>query len=506
MVSKMAKIKIDIERQIGPIDRRIYSGFIEHLGRCIYGGIFDEHSPLSDKHGFRRDVMDALRGLKNPVLRWPGGNFVSGYHWLDGVGPVEQRPRRMELAWHVEESNRFGTNEFLLYCEQLGVEPYICVNMGNGTMDEAQAWVEYCNGKGDTYWANLRRQHGHEEPYNVKYWGLGNEMYGTWQIGSLSVTDYVKKAREFAKVMKWTDPTIQLVSCGLDGLKEWDRIVIEELAHLVDFHSIHLYTGSDDYYSNVFSAHQADRALRNCRALIDQVRYQQKIQHPISIVYDEWNIWFREDAPPSTPYQLEERYNLADALAIATYLNIFIRHCRTLTMANLAQMVNVIAPIVTNEEGLFLQTIYAPLQLYATYMQGDALDIHVDSETYDLPIEQETSSRWTHRVADLGPFKFLDATATYDATEHMLTLAVVNRDLERSHTSTIQVMDVPLPNSIMLYEVNGIDPKVMNSFEHPSEVKIQERTLELAEQDVTEQRLHYTFPAHSLTLMRMRLK
>ncbi|GAC1461984.1 MAG: alpha-N-arabinofuranosidase [Ktedonobacteraceae bacterium] len=501
----MAKIKIDREHQIGPIDRRIYSGFIEHLGRCIYGGIFDKHSPLSDEHGFRRDVIDALRGLKNPVLRWPGGNFVSGYHWLDGVGPVEERPRRMELAWRVEESNRFGTNEFLHYCELLSVEPYICVNMGSGTMDEAQAWVEYCNGEGNTYWANLRRKHGREEPYKVRYWGLGNEMYGDWQIGSLSVTDYVKKAREFAKVMKWIDPTIQLVSCGLDGLQDWDRIVIEELARLVDFHSIHIYTGSDDYYSNVFSVHQSERALRNCRAMIDQVRYQQKIQHPIHVVYDEWNIWFREDALPNTQNQLEERYTLADALAIATYLNIFIRHCRTVKMANLAQMVNVIAPIVTNKEGLFLQTIYAPLQLYATYMQGNALDIHVESETHELRVGQDTS-RWQHRVADLGPFKFLDAAAAYDDAEHMLTLAVVNRDLEHSHTSTIHLMDMPLPNSIALYEVNGTHANVMNSFEHPSEVRIQESTLEPVAQNLAGQHLQYTFPAHSLTLMRMRLE
>jgi len=495
----MAKIKIDVERQLGPIDPRIYGGFIEHLGRCIYGGVFDEHSPLSDEYGFRRDVMDALRALHMPVLRWPGGNFVSGYHWLDGVGPVEQRPRRLELAWRVEESNRFGTNEFLHYCELLGVEPYICVNMGNGTMDEAQSWVEYCNGTGNTSWANLRRLHGREEPYRVKYWGLGNEMYGTWQIGSLSVEEYVNKAREFAKVMKWTDPDIQLVSCGLDGLQDWDRIVIEELAQLVDFHSIHIYTGSEEYYSNVLSAHQADRALRNCRATIDRVRYQQKIQHPIDVVYDEWNIWYREEAQPNTRYQLEECYTLADALAVATYLNIFIRHCRTVKMANLAQMVNVIAPIVTNTDGLFLQTIYGPLQLYATYMQGNALDIHVESEVYDLLVERFPSHR-EHRIIDLGPFTLLDAAACYDDASHTVTLAVVNRDVERSHTSTIHLTDTSLPNAIEVYEVNGADPTVSNSFESPQAVKIQEKKL-----DRTGEVLQYDFPAHSLTMLRMLL-
>ena len=191
----MGRIGIDLARRIGTVDRRIFGNFIEHLGRCIYGGIYDEGSPLSDARGFRQDVLEAVRPLRVPLLRWPGGNFVSGYHWLDGVGPKDQRPRRTELAWYAEESNRFGTLEFIEYCREIKAEPFICVNMGSGTMDEAQAWVEYCNGTGNTSWANLRRQHGHPEPLGVTYWGLGNEMYGSWQIGNLNAHDYVKKAR-----------------------------------------------------------------------------------------------------------------------------------------------------------------------------------------------------------------------------------------------------------------------------------------------------------------------
>ncbi|MBO0796879.1 MAG: hypothetical protein J2P36_38860, partial [Ktedonobacteraceae bacterium] len=392
----MARIKIDLDRKIGHVDRRIYGGFIEHLGRCIYGGIYEENSPLSDENNFRKDVLEAVRPLRVPLLRWPGGNFVSGYHWVDGIGPKEDRPRRIELAWLSEESNRFGTDEFMRYCSVLGTEPYICVNMGTGTMDEAQAWVEYCNGTSNTYWANLRRKHGHEEPYRVKYWGLGNEMYGRWQIGALSAEDYVKKACEFAKVMKWIDPSIELVSCGQTGWTEWDRIVLEGLAPYINYHSIHIYTGSDDYYSNVLAPHQAERALRNCRAMIDLVRYNQNISHSIHVAYDEWNVWFRERTAES---QLEERYTLADALAVSTYLNIFIRYCQTVKIANLAQLVNVIAPIFTNQEGLFLQTIYHPLRLYAEHMQDIALDAFVDCETYAPQAEQETS-QWPHRVAD----------------------------------------------------------------------------------------------------------
>ena len=212
-------------------------------------------------------MLDAARPLRFPHLRWPGGNFVSGYHWLDGVGPKDQRPRRTELAWYAEESNRFGTDEFIEYCRELGTEPFICVNMGSGTQDEAQAWVEYCNGTGNTSWANLRRQHGHPEPYKVRYWGLGNEMYGSWQIGNMNAHDYVKKARAFAMVMKRTDPSIELIGCGQNGWSEWDEIVLGGLAEFVDYHSIHLYTGSPDHYSTVFQSHQAERAVRICAAL-----------------------------------------------------------------------------------------------------------------------------------------------------------------------------------------------------------------------------------------------
>ena len=492
----MAKIKIDLERKIGKVDRRIYGGFIEHLGRCIYGGLYEENSPLSDEHSFRKDVMEAVRSLRLPLLRWPGGNFVSGYHWTDGIGPVEKRPRRMELAWFGEESNRFGTDEFIQYCRTIDTEPYFCVNMGTGTMDEARAWVEYCNGTGNTYWANLRRQNGHEAPYGVKYWGLGNEMYGSWQIGRLGAEDYVKKAVEFAKVMKWTDPNIELVSCGENGWSEWDRIVVEGLAPYVNYHSIHIYTGSDDYYSNVLAPHQTERALRNCQALIDNARYRQHIDHSISVAYDEWNVWFRARDHESA---LEERYSLSDALAVATYLNSFVRYCNTVKIANIAQLVNVIAPIFTNKESLFLQTIYHPFRLFSEHVQEIALDAFVDCETYQLPSDKEASP-WPHRIADLGPFKLLDVTVTSNASGNELALAVVNRDRERAHATTIQLTDSATMTDVVAYEVNGAHPDVVNSFERPHEVDVKEQRL-----DVRGQQFDYSFPPHSFTVLRLHL-
>jgi alpha-N-arabinofuranosidase len=490
----MAHIKIDIDRKLGSVDRRIFGNFIEHLGRCIYGGVFEPGSELADENGFRADVLEAARGLKIPLLRWPGGNFVSGYHWTDAIGPSDRRSRRSELAWHAEESNLFGTDEFIRYCRALGAEPYICVNMGSGSMDEAQGWVEYCNGTGDTYWANLRRANGSAEPYNVKLWGLGNEMYGAWQIGSTTAEDYVKKGRQFAAVMLLTDPSIELVSCGQWGWTEWDRVVLDGLAQFVRYHSIHIYTGSPDYYTNVLEPHKSDQALRICESLIERVRLTQKIDHPIGIAYDEWNVWYRTRRTQELRNAgLEEQYDLADALAVATFLNIFIRHCRSVELANYAQMVNVIAPMFTRPDRLFLQTVYHPLRLYAEHVQALALDAFVDSPVLDVPdVAPE--------VGDLGPFQSLDVAATCDPAGREVCISVVNRQRDQAVTARVEVYGRAFDGRLEIYEVNAADVSATNSFEQPELVGVRSSQLESAGSGV-----EHTFPAHSLTVMRGRL-
>jgi alpha-N-arabinofuranosidase len=379
----------------------------------------------------------------------------------------------------------------------MNIEPYLCVNMGTGTIDEARAWVEYCNGTGDTYWANLRRQNGHEEPYNVKYWGLGNEMYGPWQIGQLSAEDYVKKAIQFAKVMKWTDPSIKLVGCGESGWTAWDQTVIEGLAPYMDYYSLHLYTGSDDYYSNVLAPALVDFALESTTSMIKRARYNQQIEHPIYIAFDEWNVWYRQRTPES---RLEENYDLADALAIASYLNSFIRHSESVKMANLAQLVNVIAPIFTSPEGLFLQTIYHPLRLYAEHIQEIALDVHVESETLTLTAESERAP-YTPRFRDLGPFPLLDVSATRDASGKKLTIAVVNRDRDHAHQTSIHFADAVTIGEISAYEVNADALSTTNSFALPDAVTVQERQITVPDGALT-----YAFPAHSLTLLSIHIR
>jgi alpha-L-arabinofuranosidase len=489
----MASIDVMVNRPLGTIDRRIFGGFIEHLGRCIYTGVYDEGSPLADDQGFRKDVLDAVRGLAPPQVRWPGGNFVSNYHWTDGIGPVDQRPRKLELAWHTEESNRFGTDEFMAWCQAVGTEPVICLNMGTGTMEEALAWIEYCNGTGNTYWASKRRENGHPEPYNVRMWGLGNEMYGEWQVGHRTAEDYVATAKVWGRAIKRLDPELSLVSCGNQGINDWDQIVIDGLAPIIDYHSLHLYTGSDDYWTNVLAPHYTERMLGLVRELIDRARYRQRINREINVAYDEWNVWFRTDDG-----QLEERYNLSDTLAVATFLNIFVRRSRTVKVANFAQLVNVIAPIVTSPQGMLLQGIYHPLQLMSRATREITVDTFVKSGAHahvDPP-----GQRWRHRVGGLGPFQFLDVAASRDAGARQLTLSVVNRDPERILPTRIQLHTAKATGKMTGHEVNGAHPGVVNTFEQPNEIGVRR-----FEQRVKGDVIEVSFPPHSFTVLEMDL-
>jgi alpha-N-arabinofuranosidase len=421
-----ARVAVDPDRRLGRLEREVFGGFVEHLGRCINGGLFEEGSALSDERGFRLDVLQLLRPLRLSVLRWPGGNFASNYHWVDGVGPRSSRPTRPELAWGGTEPNHFGTDEFLAYCSELGAAPYICLNMGTGDLSEALDWVEYCNSATRSYWADQRRRNGRDEPYGVTYWGLGNEMYGDWQVGQLSAPEYVALASRWAKAIRRADPDVKLVSCGQNGWSDWDRVVIEGMVGLADLHSLHIYTGSPDYWTNVLSPHQAERAIACTSALLAQAAYNQGVRNVPRIAYDEWNVWYRtEDGA------LEERYSFDDALAVATFLNIFVRRCDWVKLANLAQMVNAIAPIVTTAEGSAVQPIYYPFLWHSETALDDAVDVAVTAPAVPAP-RAPAGERWEHRIDDLGPFSLIDAAATCDLARRRVSVTVVNRSLEGS--------------------------------------------------------------------------
>jgi alpha-N-arabinofuranosidase len=479
-----AQLKLDPERRLGTIDPNVFGNFIEHLGRCIYGGVYDEGSKLSDADGFRQDVLEAARKLHVTQLRWPGGNFVSGYHWQDGIGPKNARPTRYDLAWFQTETNHFGTDEFIAYCRKLGTEPYICVNVGNGTLDEAMHWVEYCNHPGGTYFSDLRKKYGHAEPYGVKYWGVGNEIYGDWQIGHKNAQDYATAAVEFAKVMKWMDPSIKLIACG-DGDPDWDRPVLEALVNHVDYISAHHYTLTDelkDYYEILGGVAEMEATMRTSGMVAETVSQKAHKSPPVATAFDEWNILnnWSDGQKRDDPHKFEVSYNLRDALWVATALNALERHCRTVRMANLAQLVNDIAVIYTTPTGMLLRTTYFPLELYANRSGPIALDVFVAAPRFE-----------TKRFGNL---MYLDASATYDEEKRRVTLAVVNRRKEGDVVGTIDLAGVRAKPGGRAFLITGSDPDAQNTFENPRAVSTQEVKFSAAGS-----RWEHRFPRHSIS-------
>lgn len=507
VLAQNARIKIDLDRKIGEVDKKIYGNFVEHLGRCVYGGIYDPGNPLSDENGFRMDVLEAVKGLNVSLTRYPGGNFVSNYNWQDGVGPKEDRPARLELAWNRLESNEFGTNEFMDYAKMMGTEPYFAVNLGTGSILEAQQWVEYTNVASGPYYADLRRKHGYEKPHNIKYWSLGNEMDGPWQMGHLSAEDYAKKAREAGKLMKLTDPSIKLVAAGSSNFypgsdpMHWNRVVIDELKNVVDYLALHMYVGNveDNYYAFLASPLVLEERTKLVKGMIDEAmtRANRGDRDPIYIAWDEYNIWYRwrSSETMSGDIALEERYNLEDALVIASFLNAFIRNADVVKIANMAQLVNVIAPIFTNEEGLFLQTIYHPLALFAQHAHGTALDVFVDSETYNTG---NFALGLGEQRADLKDVPYLDVSATVNGKEVIIN--VVNRHKDKAITTDILAFEGEFTGDFEVYEVNGPDIKAMNDF-GKANVETKTKSLKGKGNKVT-----YAFPAHSYTMIKAKIK
>ncbi|HYZ85565.1 MAG TPA: alpha-L-arabinofuranosidase C-terminal domain-containing protein [Bryobacteraceae bacterium] len=485
-------MKIDTERTIGAIDPNIYGNFVEHLGRCIDGGVFDEKSKLSDESGYRKDVLKAARDLNVTLLRWPGGNFVSNYNWRDGIGPRDQRPPRLEMAWGTVESNRFGTHEFLRYVEMLKAEPYVAVNLGTGSWTDAQQWVEYTNSSQDTAMTRLRKQNGRAEPWKVTYWGLGNEMDGPWQMGHRSADDYGKFALEAAKLMKWTDPNIKLIAAGSSHFAQgidwigWNRTILEHLKGHIDYLAVHRYVGNPENNYEEFLASSIDlqERTKTTEGVINAALSGQPRNRKIYIAWDEYNVWYRARGPQQRGRRiLEERYNLEDALVIATFLNTFVNNAHIVKMANMAQLVNVIAPIFTNEEGLFLQAIYHPLSMFANNSKGIALELHLDSPRYE-------SKRF-----DAVPY--LDASAAFD--NGSLVLNVVNRHRTQPVEVQFEAQDKQFTGPVEVTEVNGPDIKAENDF------GIQKVKPEKKSASAQGKVLQYKLAPHSYTMLKAKL-
>ena len=494
-------IKLDLDRTLGTVDRNLFGGFAEHLGRCIYGGIYDPDSPHADNSGLRTDVLEALGRLRMPNIRYPGGNFVSGYRWRDGVGPVGERPARMELAWHDVEPNTFGTNEFIDFCRKLGTEPYLAVNCGDGDMREARDWLEYCNGTQDTALVKLRKSHGYDAPHGVKYWGVGNEVDGPWQIGFKTPHEYARAYTEFAKVMKWTDPSIKLFASAVSvwdhDLVERAQLLFEEVTSaargsganagkLIDYLALHWYVGNDaerGYRDDDFASYMAvseilEDRLSGYEGLVRALRLGNKLTKPVYLAVDEWNVWYRT----GNEEKLEEVYNLEDALMTGLQLNAFIRHAASVKFANIAQIVNVIAPILTRPDGLVLQTIFYPFELYSRTAGDTALDVFWSGDTFSTP--------------EHSALRFLDVSATLDVAAKKVSVFAVNRSPDKELETEIKLLEGQFTGTGQVFVINGADVKTVNTFDAPDGVKTRETTLQAGGPSVT-----YTFEPHSVTAL-----
>lgn len=454
---------------IDEVDPRVFGGFLEHLGRAVYDGLYKPDSCHADDLGFRTDVQAALKKLDFTAMRYPGGNFVSGYHWLDGVGPREKRPTVRDLAWQTLEPNHVGTNEFMMLSNRMGWTPMMAVNLGTGTPEEARNWLEYTNISGGSKFAELRREHGYEDPWNIKLWCLGNEMDGPWQIGHVPAENYAINAQQTACMMKMCDPEIELVACGscaidLPTYLEWDRKVLEHCRDHVDYLSLHRYVGNDNGDTMDFLAvtNSIDQQIEATNAVCLSVHHTKKTKKRIFLSFDEWNVWYRarydshlngngNHAPPL----LEERYNLEDALVVAGFLNSFIRHADSVKIANLAQIVNVIAPIYTRGDEMFLQTIFYPIEMMSKRRKGTSLQVRVEGPTYV--------------GARNGEVPFLDSSAILDGDD--LKVFLVNRNLEESMEVEVRLGDAQVISLIDAECVSGNDPLDHNTFEDPNRVR-----------------------------------
>ena len=427
-----ARLIFDTRLPIGRVNRRIFGSFIEHLGRAIYNGIYEPGHPTADADGFREDVKELVKELGVSAIRYPGGNFVSGFRWEDSVGPRNKRPARLDLAWHSTESNEVGLHEFAGWLDSIGNEMMLAVNLGTRGTEEALELLEYSNLNSGTARAQQRAENGRPLPFDVRMWCLGNEMDGPWQLGHRSALDYGKLASQTAKAMRMFDPALELVVCGssnrhMPTFGEWERVVLSQTYEDVDYISCHAYyeEKDGDLGSFLASAVDMDAFIESVVATIDHVKAAKGSDHVVNISFDEWNVWYNERFEnvdkiqgvgnwPTAPRLLEDAYTVADAVVVGNLLISLLRHADRVTSASLAQLVNVIAPIMTEPGGIaWRQTTYFPFAITSALASGEVITTRLECETYV--------------TGDYGRVPLLDAVATHDHITGQTSIFVVNR-------------------------------------------------------------------------------
>ena len=468
---KKAKVILDRDFYIGRTDDRIFGSFVEHLGRCVYGGIYDPACPDSDDMGFRKDVIAMTKELGVSMVRYPGGNFVSGYKWEDGIGPRGERPCCTDLAWFTVENNGIGVDEFIEWSRRAGVAPMMAINLGTRGMDAARNLVEYCNHPSGTRWSDLRVKNGAHAPHGIKLWCLGNEMDGPWQIGHKTAAEYGRVAHEAGKVMKWVDPAIELVACGSSNSKmptfgEWEATVLDEAYDIADYISLHIYfSNAEDNLPNFLAkSTEMDSFIETVISICDYVKARKKSKKQINLSFDEWNVWYhsREADKKNKRWQiappiLEDIYNFEDALLFGSMIMSLLRHADRVKIACLAQLVNVIAPIMTaTGGGSYRQPIFYPFMHASNYGRGKVLRTVAECGKYD-----------SSEYADVP---VLDTVAVENEENEELTIFAVTKDMDDDILAHVSLREYGGYEPVGHIALQCGDGKAVNSFERPDAV------------------------------------
>lgn len=464
----MNKIKLFKEMQIAKTDPRLFSSFLEQMGRAIYTGIYEPNHPSADENGFRTDVLELVKELNVEYVRYPGGNFVSGYNWRDGIGPKEQRPRKLDLAWRSLETNEIGINEFKDWSDLAQTKIMGAINLGTGTVQDAAEIIEYTNHPGGTDLSDMRKEHGWENPHNIDLWCLGNEMDGDWQIGQMSPEDYGKKAREAGKVMKLVDPTIETVVVGSSSPEQplypaWDRKVLEETFDYVDYISMHRYYWNEGNDQDFVACHKDfNDFIKTMGAVADYVKALKRSDKDIYLSVDEWNIWYLNEVVlkdwEQGPEILEDNYSYLDSLAFSSMMITLLNNADRVKIACLAQLVNVIAPIFTVPGGIaFKQTIYYPFYYFTNYGRGTVLNAYKTNETIKTKYSDETEA--------------VISSIIHDEDKGELNIFVLNTDLSNGHTIDLDFADFGDVEFIEQFEMYETDLKLSNTPDNPNAVE-----------------------------------
>ncbi len=492
LFSQNATIKIDPDRTIGEIDPKIYGVFMEPIhftGRrlglpdsvnfnTLYGTLYDPSSSLANEDGFRKDYIDAMKELKITNMRWPGGNFLMGYNWQDGIGPKAQRPVRVNLAWGGVDNNHVGTDEWMQLNKSIGSENIVCVNLGLATIMDAVYWVEYCNYKGGTYYSDLRIKNGHKDPYKVKIWDLGNEVDGMpWELGHKNAEDYIEVAREAAKAMKAVDNSIKLVACGSSWYSvgtwdDWNRKVLAGLGDRVDYISVHSYwENSPDYYNYMGSSARIFEDRINITAgEIQAVSTVKGFKNPISISVDEYGAFGR---------------SFLNVLPVAQSLNSFVRHADVVKMANFTLMTSLLSS--DPQKGTFKSPLFYTFKLFSNNCLGSSVDTYVSCDTFN-----------TDKYKGIP---FLDATTVYSRQTNTIFINVINRHRDKAITADIINNSGDFSGKAIATVVTS--DKLNEPFTFDQQTQYLPGTKEI---DTKNNRLSFTFPPHSFTQIKIGMK